>query len=143
MAFKLVVVAFLAFRTFGFEAFIVPTNAMAPTLLGRHWQSICPQCGAPCYCTPVDDRLAPSDPPRMICCNFHVAQAPNPDRHVAAGDRFLVAKFLRPRRWDLVVFRYPENPSTLYVMRLVGLPGEKIAIQNGAVWVNGARLTVP
>lgn len=79
----------------------------------------------------------------MICRNFHVAEVPNADRRVADGDRFLVAKFLQPRRWDLVVFRYPENPSTLYVMRLVGLPSEKIRIQDGAVWANGTRLTVP
>lgn len=122
---------------------MVPSNPMAPTLLGPHLESTCPQCREPCYCSPVDDRFARSEPLRMICRHFHVARVAGPDRRVASGDRFLVAKFLRPRRWDLVVFRYPENPSTLYVMRLVGLPGEKIQIENGAVRSNGTRLAVP
>ena len=79
----------------------------------------------------------------MICRNFHVNQVTDVGQQAFAGDRFLVAKFLAPKRWDIVVFRYPENPATLYVMRLVGLPGETIHIEGGAVWANGNRLEVP
>ena len=59
------------------------------------------------------------------------------------GDRILACKFLAPRRWDIIVFRYPEDPSVNYVKRLVGLPGEKLEIRDGAVWINGERLEPP
>ena len=80
----------------------------------------------------------------MICRdNFHVTRPIEGDDRGFSADRFLVAKFLSPRRWDLVTFRYPENPSTLLVMRLVGLPGEEIMIKDGQVWANGEVLTPP
>jgi signal peptidase I len=79
----------------------------------------------------------------MICENFHVNTMPGIPPGVHSGDRFLVAKFLAPKRWDIVVFQYPPHPETLYVMRLVGLPGETIHIEDGAVHANGTRLTVP
>jgi len=136
-------VALLVLRPFLYEAFVVPTNAMAPTLVGQHWKGICPECGKPNYCSPRDERYGTADPPLMICDNFHVTKASNIDKTVHAGDRFMVAKFLTPRRWDLVVFQYPEEPATLYVKRLVGLPGETIHIQDGSVWVDGVRQTPP
>jgi signal peptidase I len=79
----------------------------------------------------------------MICGNFHTTQPINYDDREFKADRFLVAKFLTPRRWDLIVFRYPEEPSILYVKRLIGLPGEEITIRDGQVWANGIVLTPP
>ena len=52
-------------------------------------------------------------------------------------------KPLRPRRWDLIVFRYPGDPTMNYVKRLVGLPGEEVFIKDGSVWINGQRLEPP
>ena len=40
------ILAFL-FRTFEAEAFVIPTGSMAPTLMGRHKDVICPKCGYP------------------------------------------------------------------------------------------------
>src|SRR5262249_22867566 len=40
-----------------------------------------------------------------------------------------------PKRWDVVVFRYPEEPEVSYIKRLVGLPGETIRIQHGNVYI--------
>lgn len=79
----------------------------------------------------------------MICEKFHVTRSSNVAKAVHSGDRFIVAKFLAPRRWDLVVFQYPQYPSTLGVMRLVGFPGETVHIQDGSVWVNGKKQTPP
>lgn len=126
-----------------FEAFKNPTNAMAPTLLGRHWRSVCPECGRANYCTPVPKQYSSYDAPWMICGSFHTTQTGDITEQVHTADRFLVAKWLTPRRWDLIVFRYPEEPSTLYIMRLVGLPGERLHIEDGAVWINGERLEPP
>jgi signal peptidase I len=65
------------------------------------------------------------------------------DDRVFSGDFLISAKFLRPRRWDLIAFRYPEDPSIPYVMRVVGMPGEQVAIKNGDVWIDGARAKNP
>ncbi|MEY3201850.1 MAG: LepB protein [Pseudomonadota bacterium] len=42
-----------------------------------------------------------------------------------------------PQRGDVMVFRYPEDPSTDYIKRVVGLPGDKIAYQNKQLTING------
>ncbi len=136
----IIVFVLLVFRPLLYEAFLIPTNSMAPTLVGKHWRGTCPDCGAHSYCTPMDEGYYS---PPMICDHFHVTEMTNVDNHVYSGDRLLVAKFLTPQRWDLIVFQYPEDPSALYVMRLVGLPGEKIHIQDGYVWADGKRLTPP
>ncbi|SRR6056297_215067 len=133
LAFSLVVM-----RPFLYESFVAPTNSMAPTLVGQHWKGTCQECGQPTYCS-----LQDFYPPLMICDNFHVTEALAVDRTIHTGDRFMVAKFLSPRRWDLVVFKYPGDPTSLYVKRLVGFPGERIQIQDGAVWVNGEPETCP
>lgn len=133
----------LVLRPFLYEAFVAPTNSMAPTLLGQHWRGTCSQCGKPSYATPAREGFGMVEPTRMICDGFHVTEAADVETTVHSGDQFLVAKFFTPRRWDLAVFQYPEDPTSLYVKRLIGLPGEKVHIQDGAVWVDGKRLTPP
>ncbi|MBI1848916.1 MAG: signal peptidase I, partial [Planctomycetes bacterium] len=58
------------------------------------------------------------------------------------GDRILVDmfsyKFSEPKRYDVVVFRYPLNRGVNFVKRLIGLPGEHLEIKNGDDYVNGA-----
>ncbi|KGM32337.1 signal peptidase I [Inquilinus limosus] len=43
-----------------------------------------------------------------------------------------------PARGDVVVFRWPGDPSQTWVKRVIGLPGDRIALQDGRVWINGA-----
>ena len=136
-------IAVFVIRPYLFESFVSPTNAMAPTLLGPHWRSACPDCGRPNFCSPVEYRASEQEPLRMICEDYHVRQTLQGEHRTYPGDHFFVAKFIAPQRWDLVVFRYPEHPSTLYVMRLVGLPGETIHIEDGAVWADGVKLEIP
>lgn len=138
----------LVLRSWVYESYFVPTNAMAPTLVGEHWKGLCPQCGLTSYCTvkpPAHpaDRYSKPQLPRMICDNFHISDASNIEQKPFERDHFLVAKFLPPRRWDMIVFRYPEQPTMIYVSRLVGFPGEVIEIKDGAVWADGKPLALP
>jgi signal peptidase I len=48
-----------------------------------------------------------------------------------------------PERLDIVVFRDPEDPSAYDVKRVIGLPGDEVAIQDGAVFINGQPIYEP
>lgn len=69
------------------------------------------------------------------------------------GDFILVSKFnygvrlpvinkkiielANPERGDVVVFRYPENPSIDYIKRVIGVPGDEIGYYNKVLYING------
>jgi signal peptidase I len=48
----------------------------------------------------------------------------------------------RPRRGDVMVFRYPEDPSLDYIKRIVGLPGDRVAYRNKRLAINGEEVGV-
>lgn len=56
------------------------------------------------------------------------------------GDRIFVDKvsyrFHPPRRGDIIVFKYPLDPRKDFVKRLVGMPGERIEIKGGKIYIN-------
>ena len=60
------------------------------------------------------------------------------------GDRYLANKFAflisLPRRGDVVVFRYSQNPEFKGISRIVGLPNEKLMIKDEKVFINGTAL---
>ncbi|HEY79857.1 MAG TPA: signal peptidase I [Anaerolineae bacterium] len=60
------------------------------------------------------------------------------------GDRLIVSRisyiFGEPDRGDIIVFQYPFGPERDFVKRIIGLPGETIAIQNGQVFIDGKPL---
>ncbi len=45
-------------------------------------------------------------------------------------------KFRYPQRGDIVVFKYPRDPSTFFIKRVVGLPGDKISYEEGTLFIN-------
>jgi signal peptidase I len=48
-----------------------------------------------------------------------------------------------PARGDLIIYRYPADETTLYIKRIVGLPGDRIAFRDGRVILNGVPAQEP
>ncbi len=153
-----VVVLVLLLKSFVAEAFVIPTGSMATTLLGYHKMVTCPKCKFefPVNCSSEvdpqdgikDDVLSSVCPNCRYHINFAEEKRRNPKFDVpspSSGDRVLVAKFLydlfgrNPERLDVVVFKYPREPQKQqvpmnYIKRLIGLPGETIAIHYGNLY---------
>lgn len=49
-------------------------------------------------------------------------------------------RFSTPQRGDIVVFKYPKDPKQYFIKRVIGLPGEKIKIQDNKIYVNNVIL---
>jgi signal peptidase I len=47
------------------------------------------------------------------------------------------------RRGDLIVFHYPVDPALHLVKRIVGLPGDRLRLRDGRVWIDGRALSEP
>jgi signal peptidase I len=62
-------------------------------------------------------------------------------------DRLFINKFAYRvgdiQRGDVVVFLYPHDHSKSYIKRVIALPGDKIRIEQGRVYVNGKRIAEP
>jgi signal peptidase I len=60
------------------------------------------------------------------------------------SDRLFINKFVYHiaaiERGDVVVFHYPRDPEKSYIKRVIGLPGDRIWIAQGEVWLNGKPL---
>ena len=48
-----------------------------------------------------------------------------------------------PTRGEIIVFRYPDDPAKDFVKRVVGLPGETVAVRSGTVYIDGEALREP
>lgn len=63
------------------------------------------------------------------------------------GDMIFVNRFIywftEPKRGDIVVFKYPENPKQDFIKRIIGLPGETIEIKDQQVYINGKPISEP
>ncbi len=62
---------------------------------------------------------------------------------ILAGDRIIgwrPAYLLdEPERFDIIIFRYPDDESIYYIKRIIGLPGETVEIRGGNIYINGSE----
>ena len=113
----LLILGVLSIRWLIFEPYKIPSGSMEPTLHGDPRLFLGDRIGA--------NKLLYG--PRIPFTNIRLF------------------RFAEPKRWEIVVFKtVQENAvhSTL-VKRIVGLPGERIHIQDGKIWVNGKPVEPP
>lgn len=134
-------VLYLILRHFAVEAFVIPTGSMAPTLYGNNFRTACERCDYP-FAVGLREGDRPSGlttyPVQCPSCAVQGADRPT---KVTDGNKILVNKLLyklrRPRRWEVVVFRWPEGPDQAFIKRLVGLPGETLRVLDGDIYADG------
>ena len=126
--------AVFIFRTFAADAFVIPTGSMAPTLMGRHKDLVCPKCGCAYQVsaseevdqegTPNKDRngrLIQIEAGTCPMCRYTATLGKDNPQHKkypsCNGDRIEVSKIAyqlgEPQRWDVIVFRYPGDPPAV------------------------------
>ena len=142
----------LVLRGFFLPLFQIPTGSMAETLMGAYATHTCRNCA---FEYPVGFHQD-SSPVLLECPNCRWQETTI--RHKSggvllndkAGDRIVVHGWpylfggpLGPERWDVVVFRNPNDAQQNYIKRLVGLPGETIEIVDGDIWVTPPGVAIP
>ncbi|MCK4752058.1 MAG: signal peptidase I [Planctomycetes bacterium] len=140
----------LLFITFVMQVFIIPTGSMAETLKGAHFRLRCQQCGfryhygfkPGVYGLPRNTiPRAKVVPPPTRCPSCGHYQSTVSATPITKGDKILVLKsiyqFFQPKRWDVIVFWFPSDPSEKYIKRLIALPGEKLEIIDGDIYIDG------
>ena len=119
--------------------------SMAETLRGAHIRLPCGDCGFPGR---YDAERPPTDN-RVVCPNCGHVNRDLVRAQRLPGQRVLVDRlayrYHSPRRWDVIAIRSRDDPDYLEVKRVVGLPGERISIRQGDIYVDGriARKTLP
>ncbi len=160
-AIKLTVASFavaMAFRSFVVEPFVIPSPSMAPTLLGEHvrWKSDVTGYEYPIDAKILSEAIKAFVVPPKVCDPMLGSKVapwsipPNEFLQQARwGDRIVVLKWLynwtwlgdmfAPKRWDVVVFKYPVDPFSIkqnFVKRMVGLPDESLLMTDGDVFTS-------
>jgi signal peptidase I len=116
-------IAFLV-RTFLFQPFNIPSASMYPTLkIGDYLFVSKLSYGYSKYSFNFSLGGFSGDP-LISCCSF----VDFPGRKVWADT---------PKRGDVAVFKYPRDLNVDYIKRVIGLPGDKIQMQNGVLFING------
>ncbi len=106
-----IVVVVFAFRSTFFEPFRIPTGSMIPSLM-------------------IGDFILVN----KFAYGFKVPYSE------WFGDPIYITEFTPPKRGDVVVFKYPEDPSLNYIKRLIGLPGDTIEIVDKAIYINDKEI---
>ncbi len=73
-----------------------------------------------------------------------LVQGQSMEQTLTDGQRLFVDKltyrFRDPQRGEIVVFKYPSNPSRKFIKRVIGIPGDVVAIRDNVLYLNGVPL---
>ena len=138
------IVLALLIRGFEAEAFVIPTGSMASTLRGRHKDVRCEQCEKEyAVGASLTTQQSHGEVVTTVCpiCAYPQPLTYDKGRDASfSGDRILVNKFAydplgEPERFDVIVFKNPNDAKQNYIKRLCGLPGESLIIKRGDIYV--------
>jgi len=105
-----------------------------------HRDVVCADCGFVFSC---DAAIRPIRP-RAVCPNCGYANNNMESLPDLDGDRVLIDRssfhFRRPLRWEIVAFRHAQEAGKIVIKRVVGLPGDKLQMRDGRLWINGRAL---
>ncbi len=137
----------LLFRAFEAEAFIIPTGSMANSLYGEHIDVQCEKCNY-WFQAGASNEDKDTQVVSVFCpiCQHNLQldrerNRPNykVDHETYDGDRILANKFIYdffdPQRWDVIIFKNPNNPKQNYIKRCIGLENEGVVIEYGDIYV--------
>jgi signal peptidase I len=103
----------LVFRTFAYHPFNIPSGSMEPTLLIGDYLFVSKfSYGYSRYSFPID----------LSFIHGRIWEGKG------------------PQRGDVAVFRPPGEPNTDYIKRVIGLPGDRIQVQDGVLYINGTAV---
>lgn len=89
--------------------------------------------------------IAIAIPVRYFIAEPFIVNGPSMDPTFSSGQFLMVDRvsyrFHAPKRGDVVVFKYPYNENIYYIKRIIGLPGERVIIENGKVSIDTASGT--
>ncbi len=67
--------------------------------------------------------------------------------HIRSGEYVIINTFAyrigTPRRGDIVAFRHEGDARAIFIKRVIGIPGDRVAVERGQVYVNGVELREP
>lgn len=86
-------------------------------------------------------------PIRLYVAQPFIVSGASMDTTFANGQYLIVDELsylLRdPKRGDVTIFKFPNDPSLFFIKRVVGLPGETLQIKNGVVYIQAVGTTTP
>ncbi len=83
----------------------------------------------------------------LFCSKVLVVNATIPsgsmENTIQPGDRIIGCRlsylYQKPKREDVIIFRFPDDETQVYIKRVIGLPGETIRITDGRVYIDGSE----
>lgn len=84
---------------------------------------------------------------RYFIVELYLVDGPSMRPTLQNSERLVVNKFIyrfrSPERGEILVFRYPRDPSRDFIKRVIAIPGDTIEIKGGQVYVNSTLLDEP